>query len=262
MIFQKAIILASVAIFSTATAATVPAGRSVEFAERSAPDNALTKRGREYHNLGDQRPLPKGVEDFPTGNGANLCLCNNDNFNQCLCVKDMQGQGYFDVCLSNSNGGPKWGGFDNDAITGMSLTGPLKFQCTFFDLDNCRDGALFSESSATQDVKIPNLGKDHVKKISSFYCTFPTVRRPFSFLNILVSTDGYFRTSLLEHNSTFQYSHCGICDAVDSLSKQCFLTWVQSRTRGSQHCRFQRLGENSSFVCLEDNKWYVAWTSD
>ena len=95
----------------------------------------------------------------------------------CYCLKfgekDGTTEGLKQCYRSKARDG--WGGFDNDATNGIYIGGKVEIQCAFYERNDCSDKPFHTESAATGTVKVPNIGKDSIDKMSSFYCDLSTV---------------------------------------------------------------------------------------
>lgn len=127
-------------------------------------------------------PLPSGVSGIPDGvrdgSGAVLCLCNDDNLRNCMCIKDMQLQGW-NTCFSNRGSSGQWSGFSNDAISSLTISGDKRYPmaCKFYESGDCEAQPFLVGSAATSYYVQKQLDPAHNDKLSSIFCGQPEVSR-------------------------------------------------------------------------------------
>lgn len=189
---------ASAALHRIATAAAIPTDEEASnstslLASRNIDDeSSLVQRGgpppaptiySQYqvgHLDTTPGPLPKGVSGIPDGvrdgSGAVLCLCNNENYGDCMCIKDMQLQGW-NTCFSNRGSDGQWSGFSNDKISSLSISGNKRnpMACKFYESGDCEGQPFLYGSAATSYFLQPQMGPGQNDILSSIFCGAPEV---------------------------------------------------------------------------------------
>lgn len=145
---------------------------------------------RDNVNLVDGTPAD-GEANFPDTNGGDLSLCYDVGMKTCTIVYDintnirMNGWG-----SKGSDCKPGYDGFSNDKISAYAITGKTPMKCAFYYDANCRGSVAFSDTSANEAKKVPNIvdtwGLGPNDAISSFLCGDPSVSpKSWSFLLVL-----------------------------------------------------------------------------
>ena len=125
-------------------------------------------------------PLPNGVSGIPDGlrdgSGAVLCLCNDENYKNCMCIQDMEQQGW-NTCFSNRGSSGQWSGFSNDAISSLTISGNRAdpMACKFYADGNCEGQPFLVGSAATSYFLNPQMGPGQNDILSSIFCGPPEV---------------------------------------------------------------------------------------
>ena len=189
---------ASAALHRLATAAAIPTDEDVSnstsplgsrtvddessFDKRGGPPPAPTIYSQYQVDHLDTAigPLPSGVSGIPDGvrdgSGAVLCLCNDQNYKNCMCIKDMQLQGW-NTCFSNRGSDGQWSGFSNDAISSLSISGNKAnpMACKFYESGDCEGQPFLVGSAATSYFLNPQMGPGQNDIMSSIFCGQPEV---------------------------------------------------------------------------------------
>ena len=106
---------------------------------------------------------------------ANLVICKDADLKKCTIVYRMD-RGAFNLCLSNrgASTGP-WGGFKNDAISSVAITGSVPMKCYFYRDADCVDAQpwLAQGPGNGKPVNFNTIPGRYNDAISSFRCGPP-----------------------------------------------------------------------------------------